>query len=52
MPVAGNVFVIAQQYGVAPRRSSAAILVSTIVALVTVALALAWAQEQIAVAGG
>lgn len=51
MPVAGNVFVIAQQYGVAPRRSSAAILVSTVVAVVTVALALAWAQERIAAAG-
>lgn len=48
MPVAGNVFVIAQQYGVAPRRSSAAILVSTVVAVVTVALALAWAQERMA----
>ena len=47
MPVAGNVFVIAQQYGVAPRRCSAAILVSTVIAVVTVALALAWAQEQL-----
>ncbi len=51
MPVAGNVFVIAQQYGVAPRRSSAAILVSTIAAVVTVALALAWAQERVLAAG-
>ena len=52
MPVAGNVFVIAQQYGVAPRRSSAAILISTVIAVVTVALALIWAQAQMAAAGG
>ncbi len=51
MPVAGNVFVIAQQYGVAPRRTSAAVLISTIVAVVTVALALTWAQERIIAAG-
>ncbi len=43
MPVAGNVFVIASQYGVLVRRSSAAILVSTLVSVATVSAVLAWA---------
>lgn len=42
MPIAGNVFVIAEAYGVMVRRLSAAILISTILAMVTVALALQW----------
>lgn len=44
MPIAGNVFVIAEQYGVGQRRSSAAILVSTAAAVATVAGAVAWAK--------
>ncbi len=42
LPVAGNVFILAQHYGVAPARVSAAILISTgtSVATVTVVLAL------------
>ena len=35
-PVAGNVFILAQHYGVAPQRVSAAILISTAVAVLTV----------------
>ncbi|WP_371155685.1 AEC family transporter [Jannaschia sp. 2305UL9-9] len=35
MPVAGNVYMLAQHYGVAPQRVSAAILVSTAVSIVT-----------------
>ncbi len=35
MPVAGNIFIIAQQYGVAPARASSAILVSTILSVAT-----------------
>lgn len=42
MPIAGNVFVIAEAYGVMVRRLSAGILISTILAVVTVALALQW----------
>lgn len=42
MPVAGNVFVIAEAYGVMVHRLSAAILISTIFAVITVALALQW----------
>ncbi|MEM9429817.1 MAG: AEC family transporter [Pseudomonadota bacterium] len=33
MPVAGNIFIIAQTYGVAPARASSAILVSTVIAV-------------------
>ncbi|MAM61983.1 AEC family transporter [Maritimibacter sp. UBA3975] len=37
LPVAGNVFILAQHYGVAPARVSAAILVSTTFSILTVA---------------
>lgn len=40
MPIAGNVFVIARGYGVLVRRASASILVSTVFATITVAVAL------------
>ncbi len=36
LPVAGNVFILAQHYKVAPQRVSAAILISTTVSIVTV----------------
>lgn len=35
LPVAGNVYMLAQHYGVAPNRVSAAILISTVASLVT-----------------
>lgn len=38
MPVAGNIFILAQHYGVAPQRVSASILVSTTLSIVTVSL--------------
>jgi predicted permease len=38
LPVAGNVYILAQHYGVAPQRVSAAILVSTVASIVTVPL--------------
>ncbi len=38
LPVAGNVYMLAQHYGVAPQRVSAAILVSTAVSIVTVSV--------------
>lgn len=44
LPVAGNIFIIATHYQVAPQRVSAAILVSTIVSVVTVAGAIAWLE--------
>lgn len=36
LPVAGNVYILAQHYAVAPHRVSAAILVSTVVSILTV----------------
>lgn len=42
MPVAGNVFMLAQHYGIAPQRVSAAILFSTAVSILTVPVAIAW----------
>ncbi len=42
LPVAGNVFILAQHYGVAPQRVSAAILISTIMSVLTVTAVVAW----------
>ena len=42
MPVAGNVFMLAQHYRVAPQRASAAILFSTALSIVTFPLVVAW----------
>ncbi len=42
LPVAGNVYILAQHYGVAPARVSAAILFSTVASIVTLPLIMAW----------
>lgn len=42
LPVAGNVFILAQHYGVAPQRVSTSILVSTAVSVLTVTAVIAW----------
>lgn len=42
LPVAGNVYILAQHYGVAPHRVSAAILLSTTASIVTVSVVIAW----------
>ncbi len=42
LPVAGNVFILAQHYGVAPQRVSSAILISTAVSILTVTGVIAW----------
>lgn len=42
LPVAGNVYMLAQHYGVAPHRVSAAILLSTVASILTVPLVIAW----------
>ncbi|PJI86400.1 hypothetical protein BC777_2769 [Yoonia maricola] len=42
LPVAGNVYILAQHYDVAPTRVSAAILLSTAASVVTVSLVIAW----------
>lgn len=43
LPVAGNVYILAQHFGVAPQRVSAAILISTALSIVTLPLIIAWA---------
>ena len=42
LPVAGNIYMIAQHYKVAPQRVSASILISTAVSIFTVSLVIAW----------
>ena len=42
LPVAGNIYMIAQHYNVAPQRVSASILISTAVSIVTVSVVIAW----------
>jgi malonate transporter and related proteins len=42
LPVAGNVFILAQHYGVAPQRVSASILVSTVLSVLTFPAVIAW----------
>lgn len=44
MPVAGNVYMLAQHYGAAPARVSASILISTAISIVTVSLVIAWVE--------
>jgi len=45
LPVAGNVYMIAQHYGVAPTRVSASILISTILSILTVSLVIGWVAK-------
>lgn len=44
LPVAGNVYILAQHYGVAPQRVSASILVSTAMSILTVTAVIALVQ--------
>lgn len=41
LPVAGNVYILAAQYGVAPQRASASILLSTAVSILTIPVVIA-----------
>ncbi len=45
LPVAGNVYILAQHYGVAPQRVSASILISTIFAVLTVSVVIGWVSQ-------
>ena len=45
LPVAGNIFILATHYNVAPTRVSASILVSTVASVVTVSLVIAWVSR-------
>jgi len=42
LPVAGNTYILAAHYGVAPQRVSTSILISTAVSIVTVTAVIAW----------
>lgn len=42
LPVAGNVYILAQHYGVAPARVSATILLSTAFSIATISAVIAW----------
>lgn len=42
LPVAGNVYILAQHYGVAPQRVSASILISTLIAVASVSIVIGW----------
>ena len=42
LPVAGNVYMLAQHYDIAPQRVSASILISTALSVVTVSTVLSW----------
>jgi len=42
LPVAGNIFILATHYEVAPQRVSASIFLSTVASVVTVSLIIAW----------
>lgn len=44
LPVAGNVFILAQHYGVAPQRVSASILISTAASILTVSVIIGLVQ--------
>ncbi|WP_435140802.1 AEC family transporter [Pseudopelagicola sp. nBUS_19] len=45
LPVAGNVYMLAQHYDVAPHRASTAILFSTVFSIATVSLVIAWVGQ-------
>ena len=42
LPVAGNIFMVAHHYNVAPKRASAAIFLSTVLSILTVSFTTAW----------
>ncbi|WP_227285647.1 MULTISPECIES: AEC family transporter [Paracoccaceae] len=52
LPVAGNVYILAQHYGVAPHRVSASILISTAISIVTVSVVIAWVAGLAGIAPG
>jgi len=45
LPVAGNVYILAAHYGVAPQRVSTAILISTAVSILTIPGVIAWVSR-------
>ena len=52
LPVAGNVYILAQHYGVAPQRVSASILISTAISILTVSAVIAWVADMAGIVVG
>ena len=52
LPVAGNVYILAQHYGVAPQRVSASILISTALSILTVSVVIAWVSGMAGIVPG
>jgi predicted permease len=52
LPVAGNVYILAQHYGVAPQRVSASILISTALSILTVSAVIAWVSGMAGIVPG
>jgi hypothetical protein len=50
--VAGNVYILAQHYGVAPQRVSASILISTAISILTVSAVIAWVAGMAGIVAG
>ncbi|WP_282092093.1 AEC family transporter [Epibacterium ulvae] len=42
LPIAGNIYILAQHYGIAPQRVSAAILISTVLAVLSLPVVITW----------
>lgn len=47
LPVAGNVYILAQHYNIAPQRVSASIFISTVLAVLTVSIVIGWVSPLI-----
>lgn len=47
MPVAGNIYILAEHYQVAPQRVSASILFSTIFSIATLTFAIGWVSSEV-----
>ena len=45
MPVAGNIYMVAAHYGVAPQRASASILISTLLSILTLTAVIGWVSS-------
>ena len=45
LPVAGNVYILAEHYRIAPQRVSASILISTAIAVITVSVVIGWVSR-------
>jgi hypothetical protein len=47
LPVAGNVYILAQHYEVAPQRVSGSILISTMISIITISAVIVWLETSL-----